>query len=357
MQHVLRPHIHRSTSIAAGVLAMALVAACGSGSETASQLSSTGQAGDATTDQTTSVVETPADQASGEDAPADPYGADDSDAAADPYGDDASEEDGASSTTGIDIDPSWTPLLEPRFVSQAPLGSLVSIYAEPDTGADLVGTVMAGEVGITLYDVVEVIDGRTWSPVQTSGGAVGWMKTNILRPEPSVSPPERIGDSPLRGTDVVRRSVAGLSAPEVLADQIDERGLTVSATAFIDDEAVVLGDDQLRTPAADDTDVLTWGVESGSGEPITATMTERFLDMAGSTAITSTEATGFNVQVGVGNIPSNVSTVFPDAEWVEYHFSGTEAFGGLDWESITFVFDTTGETPVLLAITQSAWAP
>ncbi len=350
MQHELRPHIHRSTSIAAGLLAMALVASCGAGSDTASQLSSTGQAGEATTDQTTSVDDAPAD-APVDDEQADPE-------TADPYAaDDADAEDAAPATTGIDIDPSWMPLLEPRFVSQAPLGALVSLYAEPDTGAELVGTVMAGEVGITLYDVVEVIDGRTWSPVQTSGGTVGWMKTNILRPEPSVSPPERIGDSPLRGTDVVRRAVAGLSAPEVLAGQIDERGLTVSATAFIDDEAVVLDADQLRTPADDDTEIITWGAEPGSGEPITATMTERFLDLAGSTAITSTEATGFNVQVGVGNIPSNVSSVFPDAEWVEYHFSGTEAFGGLDWESITFVFDTTGETPVLLAITHSAWAP
>ncbi len=270
---------------------------------------------------------------------------------------DDNETTGDPATTGIEIDTAWLPLLEPRFVSQAPMGSIVNLYAEPDSDSEIVGSVLAGETGITLYDVTEEIDGRRWSPVQTSSGVVGWMKNGLLRPEPSVSPPERIGDSSLRGSDTLRQVTAGLSAPEVLAGQIDERGLTMSSDAYIGDDAVVLSADQLRTPAADDTTVLTWGLEAGVGEPIEATMTERFRALAGSTAVTSTEAVGFDVQVGVGNIPSNITEVFPGAEWVELHFSGTEEFGGLDWESVTFVFDTSGDDPILLAITHASWSP
>ncbi len=233
----------------------------------------------------------------------------------------------------------------------------MSLYAEPSTDAEMVGSVRAGETGLTLYDVAEEVDGRVWSPVQTADGTVGWIKNNLLRPEPSISPPERIGDSPLRGSDTLQLAIAGLSAPQTLANQIDERGLTMSAGAFIGDDAVVLTADQLRTPAADDDAMITWGFEPGSGDPIVATMTERFRTLSGSTAITSTEATGFNVQVGVGTEISNIAEAFPGAEWIERHFSGTEAFGGLDWESVTFVFDTSGETPVLLAITQSSWTP
>ncbi len=340
------------------VLTTGLAASCGSGSEASSQLSSTGAAGSPASPVTNERDDPPAgddpaysqtDDGQTDDSPADgdesPYGADD-----DPTGADV------EAATGIAIDPSWQPLLEPRFVSRAPLGAIVTLYAEPSNDAASVGSVRAAEVGLTLFDVTEEVDGRVWSPVKTADGVVGWIKNNLLRPEPSVSPPERIGDSPLRGSDTIRLAVAGLSAPEILADQIDERGLTMSATAFVDDEAVVLTAEQLRT-AAEDATVITWGVEAGVGDPITATITERFKTLAGSTAITSTEATGFDVQVGVGNIPSNVAETFPGAQWVELHFSGTEAFGGLDWESMTFVFDTTGDTPVLLAITQGSWSP
>lgn len=327
-------------------LLLLLAAACGGGSETVSELTSQSDAEPAAaqTDETSETNE--------------PDGTDESDAADetgetgdDGYGTEPEE------TTGIPIDANWVELVEPRFVSQAPLGSLVNLHAEPSPDAELVGTVMAGEVGITLYDEAVEVDGRPWSPVRTADGTVGWMKASLLRPEPSVSPPERIGDSALRGSDALRLAIAGLSAPNVLADQIDERGLTVSATAFIDEDAVVLSAEQLRQTPADDTTVLTWGLEVGVGDPIEATMTERFRTLAGSTAVTSTEATGFNVLVGVGNIPSNIADVYPGAEWVELHHSGTKAFEGLDWESLTFVFDTTGEAPVLIAITTSAWAP
>ena len=339
--------------------ALLLAAGCGTGSEATSQLASTGEAnpgGGADVAPADDVADEPVaeDPTDGDSSYGDPDGED----TADGYSSDGYSTDGEPVvTSGIDVDPAWVPLLEPRFVSQAPLGSIVTLYGSPDVDSDVVGSVKAGEVGLILYDLVEEIDGKSWSPVQTRDGVVGWIKTGLLRPEPSVTPPERIGDSALRGSDALRLAIAGLSAPEILADQIDERGLTMSSSAFIDDDAVVLTAEQLQRPAADDTEVVTWGVEAGVGDPITATMTQRFADLAGSTAITSTEATGFNVQVGVGNIPSNVAEVFPGAEWVELHFSGTEAFGGLDWESITFVFDTSGEVPVLLAITMAAWTP
>ncbi|MEZ5230021.1 MAG: SH3 domain-containing protein [Acidimicrobiales bacterium] len=350
--------------VAAMLVATALVAGCG-GSDGSSQLASsevTSSADGAAVTSEGSAAdaggETDTGAADGDDdAETDGTAADgtETDDGSDPYGSSGDSDD--SPVSGIEIDPSWQRLLEPRFVSQAPLGSIVTLYAEPSTDSAAVGSVRAGETGLTLFDVIEDIDGRQWSPVQTADGVVGWMKNGLLRPEPSVSPPERIGDSPLRGNDVVRLAIAGLTSPDVLAGLVDDRGLTVASDAFIGDDAVVLTAEQLRTPAADDTTVVTWGVEAGVGDPIEATMTERFRTLAGSTAVTSTEAMGYNVQVGVGNIPSNIPEVFPDAEWVELHFSGTEAFGGLDWESLSFVFDTSGDAPVLLAITAAAWSP
>ena len=98
--------------------------------------------------------------------------------------------------------------------------------------------------------------------------------------------------------------------------------------------------------------VRVWGTEDGEGGEIESSIGEFLTAIAGSAAITSTEAIGFDTTISSGNLINNIATTFPDARVVEYYFGGTTFFGGSDWESVTFVFDDTDK---LLAIALGAW--
>ena len=67
------------------------------------------------------------------------------------------------------------------------------------------------------------------------------------------------------------------------------------------------------------------------------------------------EQIGINSVVRSGNSLENVKDVFPDAEFVEFHFPGSEEYGQIDWESLKLVFEDYNGKRKLIAIIHSQW--
>ena len=106
-----------------------------------------------------------------------------------------------------------------------------------------------------------------------------------------------------------------------------------------------------------DTTLYVWGVYNGSGEPIKSTPGEYFdefifaRDYAGSSII------GVNKIVRSGNALENITDVFPDIEFVDFHISNGErdSNGDYDWVSLRFGFEVYEGSLRLTLIQHSCW--
>lgn len=190
-----------------------------------------------------------------------------------------------------------------------------------------------------------------WTPVVIGDGA-GWVARRFLRPRAS-GPIETIGDVGGETLATAAVVVEALGSHAFLATLVGEQGLRISTDEYIDESDVVLSAQQLEAASAD---VLEWGSEDGSGEPIIRSIEEHFAHLGGLTALTSTEVVSVDSNVGYGNTINNIAEYYPGAIVVEYHFGGTEYYGQLDWSSVRLVLEDgpTGDLQ-LVAISEAQW--
>lgn len=267
--------------------------------------------------------------------------------------------DGGQSTDQVAAEPSqiiapddaWDELEEPWFVYGVDSDDVLNVRSGPGADSDVIFE-LDPTAKVLRYSEVVFNDADRWGPVAVGSG-VGWVNLAFLRPVPSVSTPTVEGEPSLPVAEL-ELVIGALGDPEALSSYVGPAGLLISTEAFVNGDEVVLSTDDLN--AASDRD-YQWGVESGSGDEIESSVGDYLSRVAGNPAFTSTEVIGHDVAVGTGNIPNNIADAFPGAQWIEYHFTGTSYFGGLDWESVSLVFDATGDELMLLAIVSAAWAP
>ena len=58
---------------------------------------------------------------------------------------------------------------------------------------------------------------------------------------------------------------------------------------------------------------------------------------------------------GFGNSLNNLQDVYPDHNFVEFYYPGTDEYGGMDWYSLRLVFDDYQGKPYLVAIINDQW--
>ncbi len=250
-------------------------------------------------------------------------------------------------------DPGWSELSRRYFVHGVDEDDRLNLRSGPGVTSEVIGSIGFTSRELTVYDEVVFVGTDRWSPISFASG-VGWANLAFLRPH------RGDGDVAFEGsTDDAVLSWANevsalLSSPSRVADFVGPNGVIVSTDAFIDPDDPVLSEDDLRNPNGD---MVVWGYEDGSGEPIARTLVEQFEVMQGSTALTSTNVIGIDTEIGWSNTINNLAEVFPGATVIEYHFAGTEDYANLDWSSIRLVFETTEGVaqPVLVAIVQSGW--
>ncbi len=98
-----------------------------------------------------------------------------------------------------------------------------------------------------------------------------------------------------------------------------------------------------------------WGTVDGEGSPISLTPDEYFDRYVYDYDFVSAPVIGINTVVRSGNSLENVGDVYPDAEFVDLHYPGSEEYEGMDWKSLKLVFEKTESGRKLVAVIHSEW--
>ncbi|TJX15953.1 hypothetical protein E9840_01930 [Tissierella creatinini] len=105
-----------------------------------------------------------------------------------------------------------------------------------------------------------------------------------------------------------------------------------------------------------DTTVYTWGNYDGSGEPINKTFADYYDEFVYDEDYANPHIIGNNTLIGKGNSIDNLTDVYTNGEFVEFHFTGFDAqYEGMDWSSLKLVFEEDSGIWYLVAIIHSQW--
>jgi hypothetical protein len=134
------------------------------------------------------------------------------------------------------------------------------------------------------------------------------------------------------------------------------KGVRFSPYAFIDPEKDLLFTAEETASLMTSTAKYTWGSYDGSGEPIELSFTDYYDRFIYDQDYASPQIIGNNVEIGTGNTPNNISDVFPDGKFVEFHFTGFDPqFEGMDWRSLRIVFELYEGKWYIVAIVHGEW--
>jgi len=101
--------------------------------------------------------------------------------------------------------------------------------------------------------------------------------------------------------------------------------------------------------------VYMWGVRNGTGEPIRLTPAEYFEEFVQAHNHLNSPIIGVNEIIRSGNALENITEVFPDIEFVEFHIPGDELGDGHDWRSLRLGFVDYDGYLRLVSILHSTW--
>jgi hypothetical protein len=160
----------------------------------------------------------------------------------------------------------------------------------------------------------------------------------------------------LRGTaELVINSLADKDMEMVANFVHPERGVRFSPYAFVRDEYQVFLPQELPDLLGSE-EVYTWGNYDGTGEPIALEFEEYYEEFVYSADFADPEQIAINERLGQGNTINNIDDFYPEASFVEYHFSGfEEEYEGMDWESLRLVFVQEDGAWWLVGIVHDEW--
>ncbi|RZK49037.1 MAG: hypothetical protein EOO99_07825 [Pedobacter sp.] len=102
--------------------------------------------------------------------------------------------------------------------------------------------------------------------------------------------------------------------------------------------------------------VYKWGEYDGTGEEIKLTLADYLQKFVTKAPFSEAEAISFDAVMKKGNTIDNIWKIFPEAHYVEYHFSGIDPqYEGMDWTSLRLVFECIDDEYYLVAVVQDQW--
>lgn len=99
---------------------------------------------------------------------------------------------------------------------------------------------------------------------------------------------------------------------------------------------------------------FTWGSRDGSGEPLVLSLQDYFEKWVFKRDFSSSEY-HFNEFRGQGNSLNNIKEIYPTQNFTENYIPPTEKYGGMDWNSLRFVFEEYNGTYYLIAVINDEW--
>ena len=106
----------------------------------------------------------------------------------------------------------------------------------------------------------------------------------------------------------------------------------------------------------EDSSKYIWGVKDGSGGPIEMTVSDYFSEFVYKFDYMNAPEIGVDYIVRTGNALENITEVFPDSRFVDFHIpKTTKNTEGQDWSSIRLVFEEHDGVLMLSAVVHSVW--
>lgn len=102
---------------------------------------------------------------------------------------------------------------------------------------------------------------------------------------------------------------------------------------------------------------FTWGA-GASGMPLVTTIKNYLAMHVYNEDYLTAPDIYYNDFVGQTSAVSNVKQIYPTAQIIEYHFPGfDDAYGGLDWQAVRFVFEQSNGQWYVVGIIHDYWSP
>jgi len=105
-----------------------------------------------------------------------------------------------------------------------------------------------------------------------------------------------------------------------------------------------------------DTNIYVWGVYNGRGEPIELTPVDYFTEFVPASDFFDAKIIGINQIVRSGNALENITDIFPNVQFIDFHISGEDSIDGLDWSSLRLGFEEYDGYYRLVTIVYSTFA-
>ena len=141
-----------------------------------------------------------------------------------------------------------------------------------------------------------------------------------------------------------------------LADFVRPGGkVIISAFPSISEGNVTLSKEQMKAFFSDKTKYM-WGYTDGKGDPIVLTPAEYYAQYLYKADFAHAPERFYGqTQTSRGNNSNTISQIFPNAKVAEYHFPGSEKYGGMDWSSLKLVFEESDGKWYLVAFANDQW--
>lgn len=133
-----------------------------------------------------------------------------------------------------------------------------------------------------------------------------------------------------------------------------QKGVRFSMYAFVDkneDKHFSKADFEKFLPSKT---IFMWGSRDGSGEVYKATIKTYFKDWVFKKDFTRSEYSFDKFQAG-GNSLNNLKEIYPNSNFTENYISGTEKYGGMDWNTLRFVFEQFEGKFYIVAVINDEW--
>lgn len=135
-----------------------------------------------------------------------------------------------------------------------------------------------------------------------------------------------------------------------------EKGLRFTPYFYIDTTEDLVFTAAQVSELIEDEEVYHWGSYDGSGDAIDLTFADYYSNFVYNQDFINADIIGNNQAIGSGNSLDNIAEAYPEAAFVEFHFTGfDEAFEGMDWESLRLVFEENQAQWYLVGIVHGQW--
>lgn len=194
--------------------------------------------------------------------------------------------------------------------------------------------------------------GNTATPAETTPTV---QAPAAQTPEATPTPPQAAPDARTAADALVTDMQRGDFA--AIAQYVSpSRGVTFTPYSFVDPDVDLCFTAEQVAAFGSDSKTYVWGAYDGSGNPMTLTPQEYWNEFVWNADYTQAPDVTVNGIAQGGLAVENVTTAYPGATFVEYHFDGLEEQNeGLDWCALKLVLEQVDGQWQLIGIIHSQW--